>query len=340
MKRMTTKMIAIFLIAMGMIGCGTVNTVDKKSEETSLQETQEETIKIVCTTFPQYDWIKNIIGDIETNIEVTLLLDNGVDLHNYQPSVEDIVMLSSCDLFIYIGGESDQWVENVLKDAMNSNMKVLNLVGLMGDLIKTEEIIDGMEEDHDHEEESHEEDNHEEVLDEHVWLSLKNAKILSQVIAEEIATLAPKHREILMQNVENYIVKLEEMDRAYQDIVDLAKNNVVLFADRFPFRYLVDDYGIEYYAAFPGCSAETEASFETVLFLTDKVEGLNLHYIMVTESADQSIAKTINNNTNSKDQEILVLNSMQSVTKLMIENGTTYLSIMKDNLHVLEKALN
>ncbi|MEA5083576.1 MAG: metal ABC transporter substrate-binding protein [Lachnospiraceae bacterium] len=297
---------------------------------------QEDNLSIVCTIFPEYDWVKEIVGN-NGNAEITLLLDNGVDLHSYQPTAEDIIKIADCDMFIYVGGESDGWVEDCLKEATNKDMVVINLLDVLGDSIKEEEVVEGMQPE---EEEETEEGEEEVEYDEHVWLSLKNASILCQSISDSLCKLDEKNAESYKTNTEKYLQQLSEIDGQFQQAVDSAEYKTVLFGDRFPFRYFVDDYNLEYYAAFVGCSAETEASFETVVFLAGKMDQLKLPAICVIENSDHKIAETILENTTAKDQKILVMNSMQSVTGDDVEKGTTYLSIMKENLEVLKSALN
>lgn len=297
---------------------------------------KDDKLNIVCTIFPEYDWVKEIVGNND-NAEITLLLDNGVDLHSYQPTAEDIVKIADCDMFIYVGGESDSWVEDCLKEATNKDMVVINLLDVLGDRIKEEEVVEGMQAE---EEEEASEGEEEVEYDEHVWLSLKNASILCQSISDGLCKLDEKNADNYKTNTEKYLQQLSETDVLYQQAVDSAEYKTVLFGDRFPFRYFVDDYNLSYYAAFVGCSAETEASFETVVFLAGKMDELKLPGIFVIENSDQKIAETILQNTTAKDQKILVMNSMQSVTGEDVEKGTTYLSIMKENLEVLKSALN
>ncbi len=299
--------------------------------------------QIITTIFPEYDWVLNILGSNPSKAEVTLLLDNGVDLHNYQPTAEDILKISTCDLFIYVGGESDEWVEDALDGAVNKDMLVINLLDILGDSVKEEEIVEGMlEEEHDHEEDhdyEHHHDEDEAEYDEHVWLSLRNAAILCKKIAESIISLDPVNADLYQNNGESYVEKLNALDDEYKDAVSQAKVHTLLFGDRFPFRYLTDDYELDYYAAFAGCSAETEASFETIIFLTQKVNELGLKAVMTIEGRDHRIAQTIVQNTESGDQQILTLDSMQSVTFKDIQNGAAYLPIMESNLDVLKEAL-
>jgi zinc transport system substrate-binding protein len=312
-----------------MFGCS------KKSENNLSESDNSDKLSVVCTTFPQYDWVREILGDKADSINLTLLLDNGMDLHSYQPTAEDIAKIADCDVFIYVGGESDGWVEDALAEATNKDMQVINLMEVVGDTAKEEEVIEGMEV-----EETEEGDDEEIEYDEHVWLSLKNAELICNSICTSISTLDADNSEFYKKNLETYIDRLSALDSDYKKTVDNSVRSTVLFGDRFPFRYMVDDYGLDYYAAFVGCSAETEASFKTVLFLAEKIDELDLPAICVIESSDQSIAKTVINNTENKDQKILVMDSMQSVTSEDVVNGTDYISIMESNLEVLKEALS
>ena len=280
--------------------------------------------------------MREILGDKADHAEVTMLLDNGVDLHSYQPTADDIIKISDCDLFLYVGGESDGWVEDALKEAINQNMKVINLLDVLGEQVKEEEVVEGMEGEED--EESEDEDEPE--YDEHVWLSLKNAETLCNAITDALETIDPANKDAYAANAASYLEKLAALDGEYQTVVDNAARKTVLFGDRFPFRYLVDDYGLSYYAAFAGCSAETEASFETISFLAGKVDELGLPCVLTIEGAQHKIAETIVQNTAKKNQSILTLDSMQSTTSTDVANGTTYLSVMESNLDVLKQALN
>ncbi len=303
--------------------------------ENAVDEQESGKISIVCTVFPQYDWVKQILGDLGDNAELTLLLDSGVDLHNYQPTSEDIVKITSCDLFIYIGGESDEWVEDALSQSNNEALVSLNLIDALGENAKEEETVEGMESEA---EES--EDEEETEYDEHIWLSLKNAEILCREIADKIAEIDSANAQTYSDNAQQYISLLSELDEEYREVVDTAETTTLLFADRFPFRYFCDDYGLTYYAAFSGCSAETEASFETIKFLAEKVDELNLKYVMTIEDSDCSIAQTVISSTENQDQTVMSMNSIQSVTASDIENSTSYLEIMEENLETLKTVLN
>lgn len=323
-RKIFAIILSVFLILPVFSGCNNKDTSGSNKK-----------LSVVCTIFPQYDWVKQILGDKASGVDMTLLLDNGIDLHNYQPTADDIIKISECDLFIYVGGESDKWVDDVLKSAKNKNMQVINLMDSLKESVKEEEVKEGMEVEE--EEDSKEE---EPEYDEHVWLSLKNAKTICGAISDSLGKIDKSNADTYKQNSNSYIEKLNNLDTEYQNTVDGAKRKTVLFGDRFPFRYLVDDYKLDYYAAFVGCSAETEASFKTIVFLANKIDELSLPAILTIEGSDKSIANSIISNTKNKNQKILVINSIQSVTSEDVQNGMTYLSIMKDNLGVLKEALD
>ena len=499
MKKYISLLIAAVMAICCLAGCS------QKNSDISTENTTE--LKVVTTIFPEYDWVRQIAGDQISNIDLTMLLDNGVDLHSYQPTADDIMKISDCDIFVYVGGESDEWVEDALKEAVNKDMQVINLLEVLKDTVKTEEAMPGMqaEEGHNHgyshfadsdvqdrslsdwsgdwqsvypyildgtldqvmekKAESgrktaeeykesyiasyetdiekisidgnmitytrkdgtstatydsegfyirHKDDGSKQVrykyqkasgdadaptyivfsdhnissaepehfhlyfgedgfdslveegkhfptfypasligteiademleheekeYDEHVWLSLKNAETLCKAIAEALEKADPANKDMYDANLTAYEEKLASLDTSYQNAVKDAPQKTLLFGDRFPFRYLVDDYGLSYYAAFAGCSAESEASFETISFLAEKVDELGLKYVMTIEKSDQKIAKTIIENTRDKNQSILALDSMQSTTSEDVANGTTYLSVMESNLNVLKEAL-
>ena len=505
MKKIFTIFLALTMVVGLLAGCG-------KKNDAETGEADSDKLKVVTTIFPEYDWVKDILGDKAGSTDLTMLLSNGVDLHSYQPTADDIVKISDCDLFVHVGGESDGWVESVLKNAANKNVKVINLLEVLGDSVKTEEIVEGMQEDshdhgHSHDEQLTENDirdrtlsdfagawkslhpfllngdldkfcehraeededssttkdtywekykaswqcdaekisingdtitftyadgktvsaeytyagyqpkrndegkirsvryqfettsadapkyvqfndhghepgeaehfhiyfgndgfdalmsgktnpffvkdalsvedildelmghDHGEEKDEHVWLSLKNAKTLVGAIADALQELDPDNKDTYAANASAYIEELSALDGAYQSAVDGAARKTVLFGDRFPFRYLVDDYGLRYYAAFAGCSAETEASFETVSFLAKKVDELGLPCVLTIEGAQHRIAETIVQSTAGKNQKVLTMDSMQSTTAKDVANGATYLSVMERNLSVLKEAL-
>lgn len=340
-------------------------------------------LNIVVTTFPLYDWMRNILGDREKQADLTLLQDSGVDLHNYQPTAEDFVKLSEADLFVYVGGESDHWVAEAIKSVQNRRMVSVSLIDVLGSLVKNEVVIEGMQEDahdhdddhegedhgddedsHDHEDEGHnddhegedhgaDEDSHDhededhdhdhdhehDVADEHVWLSLRNTQTAVSFLKDMLAALDEANASAYEQNAQSYMDSLRELDALYASIIGQTKDPVLLFADRFPFRYLMDDYGIAYYAAFSGCSAETEASFATITFLAGKLDELKLDAVITIDGSDQRIAGAVIGASMEKGQKVLRLDSMQSVTWADIEEGAGYISIMRDNLDIIAQAL-
>ena len=321
--------IAVFLSACGRTSADGVN-VDEQNGQKKLQ--------VVATIFPEYDWVREILGEQADNVELTLLLENGVDMHSFQPTMSDILKVSTCDVFIYVGGESDAWVADALKGAGNPDRTAINLMEVLGDRAKEEEVVEGMQEEDGHDGHDHEEQEELEY-DEHVWLSLKNTQVFCDAISEALQAADPENAKLYQENTTAYKGKLAALDREYQAAVDQSESKTLLFADRFPFRYLTDDYNLTYYAAFTGCSAETDASFETITFLAGKLDELKLPVVFVIENSDGKVAKAVVENTNTRDQKILTLNSMQSVTLDEINAGTTYLSIMKENLKTLKEAL-
>ena len=537
-----TKIFALAGVLLAL-GCGSVFAKKAKADDNKL--------KVVTTIFPEYDWAKQIIGEKADNVELTLLLNNGVDLHSYSPSVKDIAKISESDIFIYVGGESDEWVDDVLKNAANKNMKVINLLEVLGDRVKNEEIVEGMEHEHHHDHDAHGHDEHhhdehdehahnhdehdhdehehsheaahshsaeihehdikdrklsefngewqslypvlvsgkleeyvehqaeekgksekemqkeieakwncgvklvkvsgnkitltyddgksvsgsysyagyavkknaegkitnvrykfeskdknapkyvmfndhgfapaekvahfhfyfgnngfeefmdskvnsyfvdsklsahecedlllghnhdehhheDEEKDEHVWLSLRNAQILCSAICDALCEKDAVNAHIYRRNLASYNAKLAELDAKYSETVKNARIKTVLFGDRFPFRYLVDDYGLKYYAAFAGCSAESEASFNTIVFLSEKVNELGLQAVCQIESGNGKIAKTIISNSKNRKAKILTFDSLQSTTAKQIKKGASYLGSMEKNLEVLSEAL-
>ena len=368
----------LFLCIVLSVGCSVVkntsgkNTTRKNAEsentieQNSIEKGNSNKISIVCTTFPQYDWVKNILGEEAERFYVTLLLDNGVDMHSYQPTVKDIATAGSSDLFIYVGGESDTWVEDALKEAKNKDLKAINLMETLDNFVKEEEVVEGMQEErkslgHSHEKSSKEKqeqtqkeshENSQEIngqkeaadeepeYDEHIWLSIRNAEIMVKNIEKAIEQLDSDNAKVYQNNAENYIKKLDTLDKQYANTIQNAKYKAILFGDRFPFRYMADDYDLKYYAAFAGCSAETMAGFETVTFLAKKADELRLPVILTIENSDGRIAEAVKSNTTKKNQKILAMNSLQSVTKEQLADGITYLQVMQENLSVLSEALN
>lgn len=367
MKKRISMAICLVLIIGILAGC---------NAKTNSEDKSEHKLKIVTTIFPVYDWVREMVGENMDKVDLTMLVDNGVDLHSYKPTAEDVKKITDCDMLVYVGGESDEWIEDILEDNAKKDIKVVNLMKVMGDNAKTEEVVEGMEvskhnhghegaehhedgddhdhdgdahhedaDDHDHDghdedmDEEHDHDHDEPELDEHVWLSLRNAKLLSNAIATELAALDSDNKQVYSENAVKFGRKLDALDKEYKEVVQNSKTKALVFGDRFPFRYLVDDYGIKYSAAFVGCSAETEASLNTIIFLSKKVDEQKLSSVMTIEGNNHGIAKTIVDNTKDKNAKILVLDSMQSTTGEDVKAGAKYIDIMQKNLEILKEAL-
>ena len=323
MRKFLKYILTVFLCA-ALAACG---TTDSKEEA----ETSEKSLSIVATIFPAYDWVREILGGNPGNVQLTFLLDSGTDMHSYQPTAADMVKIAECDLFVYTGGESDSWTADAIRESVNPDLTPLSLMDVLSDSVREEEIIEGMQAEEEEEEAEY---------DEHVWLSLSRAEKAVETIAGVIAEKDPENAQTYRDNADAYIQKLEDLDNQYRKCVNNSEVRTLVFADRFPFRYLTDDYGLQYYAAFAGCSAETEASFETIRFLASKMDELDLTRVMTIENSDEKIARTVIENTEKKDMKILHLDSMQSTDAKAVSAGATYLSLMRDNLAVLQEALS
>ena len=304
-------------------------------------ETEAAGPRIVASVFPQYDWLRQIIGDNPGNVQLTLLLADGTDMHSYQPSVDDVVQLLSCDLFVGLGGESEQWVQEALR---GSEVRQLSLLEILGEAAQAEETVEGMQQmglfgGHEHAGHGHA-DELDEEYDEHVWLSLRNAETFCQALAAELARLDPSNAAVYEANAQAYLQQLADLEAEYQAVVQTAERRTLLFADRFPFRYLAEDYGLSYYAAFSGCYADAEASFATITFLAGKVDALGLDCVLTLEKSDGRLAGAVVQCTEAQNQQILALDSMQSVTLQDAAAGANYLDIMRANLATLRQALN
>ncbi len=294
---------------------------------------QQNKPSIICSTYAEYDWVQNILGDKKDNFTLTLLTDGGKDLHNYQPAISDIVKISKADMFIYVGGESTSWVDDALKNKQNKDMIVVNLLSILGDKAQIEDDFDE-EDEHEHEHE------HEEEYDEHVWLSLNNAQTFVTEIAKKIATLDSANADIYKENASNHVDSLTELDNEYQTEIGKCRVKTLVFGDRFPFKYLATDYSLTYFAAFSGCSAETEASFETKINLAKAIKENELAAVVKIETSDGSIAQSIKDtvrNTYNMEIKIIELDSMQKTNS---KTSKSYLSIMKSNLTALCEALS
>lgn len=341
MKKIAAYAMFVLVAAFALVAC---------SAESSEKAPAKKKVSIVATIYPQYDWLKNVLGDRQDSVNLKLLIKNGTDLHSYKPSAQDIAAIASADMVVYVGGESDAWIEKALAATPKAGRVQVNLMQALGDRVKEEEIVEGMqaEEEHHHEHgeeaEEHEHEHHEHAEeaenDEHVWLSLKNAEILVMNLADAISKVDTANATEYHMNAGLYIAKISALDAQYRATTDSTALKTILFGDRFPFRYLVDDYGVKYFAAFVGCSAESEASFETVAFLAGKMDSLALPAIFTIDGSNGKIARAIlDASKKSKNAQVLTLNSMQSVTDAQMQSGVDYLSIMRENLEVLKKAI-
>ena len=335
MKKYIGIGLGILMVMMMVLGCakkesgGSVSEAESSSTAVESSSAETKKISVVTTIFPAYDWVKQVVGD-NKNVEITFLIDKGVDLHSYQASAEDIAKITDSDLFVYVGGESDEWAEDIIKE--NPNLKYISMVDSIGEAALAEELVEGMQEE-EHEGEEHD---GEEAIDEHVWLSIKNAKTVVAAIEHQLSEIDADNKASYEKNANDYIAKLDELDKEYKDTLSSIENKTILVGDRFPFRYLVNEYGINYYAAFLGCDAGSEASFETVKFLANKMDELNMSKIFIIDGSKGDLAKTIVDNTKDKNATVLMLDSMQSTKS---SDNANYIDIMRKNLEVLKEAL-
>ncbi len=339
MKKMISFLIAAAMVAVLLSGCGKAE--EPSSSSAAGKDGAADKVSIVSTIFTPYDFARQIAGD---KAEVTMLLPPASESHSYEPTPQDVIKIQNCDMFLYVGGESDVWVNEVLESMDTSNMTIVTLMDCVE--VVEEEIVEGMEDDeHEHEEEEHAEgeEEHSESeaeeeaeYDEHVWTSPKNAERIVQKISDALCSADAANAAYYKQNTTAYLVQLEELDTAFQEVVDNAARKTIVLGDRFPFRYLADAYGLDYFAAFPGCSTETEASAATVAFLIDKIKDEKIPVIFHIELSNQRMAGTIAEATGAK---VLELHACHNITKEDFENGMTYLDLMKRNVDALKEAL-
>jgi len=323
MKHIAKLVLLAILMTAILTGCQQNNT--KSSVDTN---DTDDAVSVVTTIFPQYDFVREIAGD---NVELMMLLSPGSESHSYEPTPQDIITIQSCDVFIYVGGESESWVDEILESMDTSNMKIIALMDLVN--VVEEEIVEGMEAEDEHESDEQEE---EAEYDEHVWTSPKNAKLIVQGISDALCEADRANAGLFKENTTAYLEKLDELDAALQEVVDHAARTTLVFGDRFPFRYLAVDYGLTYYAAFPGCSSDTEPSAATVAFLIDKVNQENIPVVFYIEFSNGKMADTISESTNAVK---LLLHSCHNVTAKELEGGVSYLDLMNQNVENLKEAL-
>ena len=348
-KKVINIFLCLILVLVNTISCANKSTEVKNN---NVDNNENKKVKIVTTIFPIYDIVRNIVPS--DKYDISMLLDSGIDIHNFQPTVQDMNKIRNADIFIYIGGESDKWVDKVLKSVNNENLKSINLMENISHIVKVEEIVEGMEHEHDdHEEEHHEEhdenhehEEHEHENDEHIWLSIRNVKEITKFLWGEFSLNKDNTNFIneddlknIEKNATKYLIELEELDNKFENELQNKKYDTLVFADRFPFRYLCDDYNLKYFAAFSGCSAESEASFETVAFLAKKVDELNLPHICAIFGSTHKIPQTVVNTTKDKNQDIIYFNSMEGISDINNES-INYINVMEENLGALKRALN
>ncbi len=316
------KVISFFLLLMTLLSFTACN-YDVKPVDTGK-------ISIVTTIFPYYDFSKNIAGD---KAEITLLLSPGSEPHNYEPSPSDIVAVENCDIFIYNGGESDEWVESVLKSTQNDKMKILKMMDYVTLLEEH-----SSEHNHDHAHENEEiEHSHGQGYDEHIWTSIKNAEILSSVIAETLSEIDEVNSSYYSEKENNYINNLDRLDKDFTNTVNNGERDVLVFGDRFPFLYFATDYNLHYEAAFPGCSSKTEPNISTVTHMIDFVRDEDIPVVFYLEFSNGKTAKLIAEDTGAKTMQF---SSCHNVTKEQFENEVSYISLMEQNLKALKEALS
>ena len=325
MKKRLISVLLLICLAFSLFSC----TASREKEN-------DEGLTILCTLFPQYDWLRNITEGVE-GIELSLIIANGADPHSYQPTATDIMNISNCDVLVYLGGDSDAWLSEALERSGNESITRIALSELDGITLREISASSHSHEGHEHSHEGHEHSS----VDEHLYLSLKNASVATNALADVLSAKDPENAELYAKNAEAYIEKLEGMSADFEESLATLddESRFILFADRFPFVYLLSDYDVHYSAAFEGCTTDVDAGFDTVIRLIEEADEHEIKYIAVTESSDKALAETVASSTKTNIEEIIVLNSMQSVTSVQIKNGADYLSIMQENLNAINKAL-
>jgi zinc transport system substrate-binding protein len=279
-------------------------------------------INVTVTVFPAYDFVRAVAKD---KVNLKLLLPPGAESHSFEPSPRDIITVQNSDIFIYIGGESDAWVGRILESMNTDNMEILAMLETVEAV--EEEIVEGMEEEGEDEEAAY---------DEHVWTSPINAMLIVNAITKLLCEADPANADFYLENSIDYINKLAELDNAFREVIIGAKRNTIIFADRFPFRYFTDAYGLKYYAAFPGCSTETEPSAATVAFLINKIKAEKIPVVFHLELSNERMADAISGGTGAKK---LLLHACHNVSKRDFNAGLGYLDFMRKNVENLREAL-
>ena len=318
--------VLFFAIVLCLTGCSGSSTEDDGKTTVS------------CSIFPIYDWTVNLTAG-DDNIDVNLLVNNGTDMHSFKPTAEDVMNVVESDIVIYVGGESDEWLREVLEKNPKDGREEICLMDSLQMQLLDEEIVEGMQEEHEHNhEEAAEEHEHEGEYDEHIWMSLEMARKSIDIIHDELSSI--ENTDTLELNYQNYSNSLDTLNEQYIEMVTSAKENLIIVTDRFPFRYLCDEYDIDYYAAFPGCSSESNADFETIVFLAEQLKEKDIDAVVVTESDSANISQAVIEASEKTDVEVLRIDSLQTVDYGDIENGAHYIDIMRSNMEQLRSALN
>lgn len=313
------KKLSLFILSLLLItGCTT--------------QTEKKSFNIVVTNFPCYDFVRAITKN-DDNVSIKMLIRPGMDAHSYEPSPQDMVAIKESDLFFYVGGESDEWVDNLTTD-MNPK-RIVKMIDLVSHL-RPEEHVKGMQEEKGEEHEDHEEHEEHEEYDEHVWTSPQNAMEIVAGLNKKICSLDKTHESIFDKNAENYIKQIASVDSSFKRIVKNAKRKDIVVGDRFPLLYFAKEYGLTYSAAFPGCSEQTETSASTISYLIDKVKKNHNPVIFKIELSNGQIARTISEETGAK---VLTIQSMHNVSEEDFNKGETYVSIMRKNAQAIKEAL-
>ena len=342
MKNISKKIFGLILAGAVLItGC------TAKTEKKDKGDNTKGKLKIVTTIFPEYDITRAIAKD---KVDLELMIKPGVDVHSFTPTPQDIKTVQNSDIFVYGGTEHDKWVENLTKSIDMKNKKVVKLVDGIQQL--EEESVDGMKHEHhhhdkkedqhnhDHKHEKEDEHNHkgeEKELDPHYWTSPKNAIQMVKTITNALVEKDPGNAEFYKENAKNYIKQLEDVDKELHDVVDKAKIKKVVIADRFPFRYLFKDLGLEYRALFSGCSVESTASAGQIKKMVDYVKENKIPVVYHIEMGKGELAETVAKNSGAK---VKLLHSIHTVTKEDFDKGITYIDLMKQNVEALKEGLN
>lgn len=335
-SRKKTAVIAAWLLAACILVSGCAARSGENAGGNVRGDDAGDRISVVTTIFPQYDFVRQIAGD---KVDLKMLLKPGEESHSYEPTPQDIIAIQNCDIFIYVGGENDAWVEDILESMPDTGMQTLRLV----DCVETveEEHVQGMEEQpghrHEEEEEGHEEEHSVHEMDEHVWTSPENASLIVEQIAGLLAEKDPDNSSVYKENASAYQEELDRLDQEFRDIVDHAQRKLLVFGDRFPFRYFADAYGLEYYAAFPGCASDTEPSAATMAFLIEKTEEEKIPTVLKMELSNANIADAI---AEAAGTDVKVFYSCHNLSAEQFEKGETYLSMMEKNAQTLKEVLN